>query len=138
MLALIVYSAVAVPFRVCFNADAEGAKWAFEAIFMSGRFIVDVFLSLRTAIFVDGEWVTDFFEIRAAYLRGWFWVDAPSSIPVELIEAFVGNQASDFKMLRFLRLFRLLRLLKLLKLQTMMELLEDLTVRRRAFPCGVS
>ena len=126
MLALIVYSAVAVPFRVCFNADAEGAKWAFEAIFMSGCFIVDVFLSFRTAIFVDGEWVTDFSEIRAAYLRGWFWVDAPSSIPVELIEAFAGNQASDFKMLRFLRLFRLLRLLKLLKLQTMMELLEDL------------
>ena len=40
-----------------------------------------------------------------------FWVDAPSSVPVELISLFIGDTGS-LGLLRFLRMFRLLRLLK--------------------------
>jgi hypothetical protein len=48
---------------------------------------------------------------------GWFWIDAPSSLPVELITFFVNSEegTSHLSLLRFLRMFRLLRLLRLLK-----------------------
>jgi hypothetical protein len=50
-------------------------------------------------------------------LAGWFWIDAPSSLPVELLTAIMneGSGSSHLSLLRFLRLFRLLRLLRLLK-----------------------
>ena len=63
VLMCILYSAVVVPIRVCFRVDAVGLWWAFEA-FLSLVFIVDVFLSFRTAHLVDGQWETA--PIRAA------------------------------------------------------------------------
>ena len=125
MLLLIIYSAVAVPFRVCFSADAEGILWLFEAVVMTFSFIADVYFSFFTAFFDNGEWVTDLKRIRRVYMGGWFWIDAPSSVPVELIELFAGGGNDSLALLRFLRLFRLLRLLKLLKLNAMFEVLEE-------------
>ena len=63
--------------------------------------------------------------IRHSYLRGWFWIDAPSSIPLELLDLIPGSSTSNFTILRLLRLFRLLRLLKLLKVDDLIERLED-------------
>ena len=84
VMVLIIYSAVMVPVRVCFDADAEGAAWAFEAS-MSLVFMVDLIITFRTAYIEDGEWIKSGNKIGFAYLTGWFWIDAPSSIPVEII-----------------------------------------------------
>ena len=53
------------------------------------------------------------------------WIDAPSSVPVELIELLLPNtsSASSLQTLRFLRLFRLA--LRLLKIDLYINLLED-------------
>ena len=70
--------------------------------------------------------------IRQKYLRGWFPIDALSSLPMELIDLAVLAYATHaaggdplevampngaIRMLRALRLVRLLRLLRLLKIQ---------------------
>ena len=67
------------------------------------------------------ELVTDRGKIAQRYLSGWFWIDAPSSVPVELIEFFVHDpeKTSTLRILRILRMFRLVRLLRLLKLEAM-------------------
>ena len=57
-------------------------------------------------------------------LRGWFWVDAPSSLPLELLDLLPGD-TSQLSFLRFVRMFRLLRLLKLLKLDAIIEQIEE-------------
>ena len=44
ILVLILYSAVIVPVRVCFNDDAQGGYWVFE-LAMSFCFLADVFFS---------------------------------------------------------------------------------------------
>ena len=124
VLMLILYSAAAVPVRVCFNADAVGFLWCFE-VTMSFLFLADVVLNFRTAFFLDGAWVTSPRWIADRYLRGWFWIDAPSSLPLELIDVITNGAAQNFALLRFLRLLRLLRLLKLLKVDDYIEKVED-------------
>ena len=123
VLLLVVYSAIIVPFRISFSADATGAVWAFE-LCLSLCFIVDLTLSFFTAVWMDGEWVADQRKIAAVYMRGWFWVDAPSSLPLELLDLLPGDM-SQFGFLRFLRMFRLLRLLKLLKIDQIIEQIEE-------------
>ena len=71
-------------------------------------------------------WVTSRADIAKRYLRGWFWIDAPSSVPVELVELTLPNsEDSSLAMFRLLRMVRLLRLLRLLKIEIYVRRLED-------------
>ena len=124
ILFLILYSAAIVPIRVCFNVDATGLLWVFE-VSMSFCFLADVALTFRTAFFADGGWVKRPAEITARYLRTWFWIDAPSSLPLELLDLATNGSAGGLALLRFLRMLRLLRLLRLLKIDDYMDQLED-------------
>ena len=137
VLAAIIYSAVSVPYRICFSDAAEPGTSVYvleESI--TALFITDVFFNFNTAYMEDDVWVTHRSKIAAKYLSGWFWIDAPSSVPVELID-FIADlgapndegDASRFAALRFLRLFRLLRLLRLLKLN---EYIAHIEVPSRA------
>ena len=123
---LIIYSSVAVPVRFCFDAKADGLAWDFE-VFVSLAFLTDLFLNFRTAFDEDGRWILDRARIAQHYLSGWFWIDAPSSIPVELVELALeqGDGSSPLAVLRVLRLFRLIRLLRLLKLDAYIAKLEE-------------
>lgn len=123
VLVLIIYSSVIIPFRISFEADAEGGMWWFELI-MSFCFLADLAFSFRTAYWHEGAWITDRKKIKDSYLGGWFWIDAPSSLPLELLDLIPGD-TSELGFLRFLRMFRLLRLLKLLKLDQLIEQIEE-------------
>lgn len=116
VLMLILYSAVMVPYRICFSATAVGFMFIFEQT-ITASFITDVCFNFNTAYFDNEKWVTDRGKISARYLTGWFWIDAPSSFPVELVDYFMEGDSSTLGMLKFLRLFRLLRLLRLLKVR---------------------
>ena len=127
---MILYCGVAVPVRVCFSAEAAGVLRALEAS-MSLVFIADFLLSFNTAYYADGLWVTDRCLIAKRYLSGWFWIDGPSSIPVELIELSLGSALNDesaahLRVLRVLRLFRLIRLLRLLKIDQYISKIEEM------------
>ncbi len=126
VLFLILYSAVVVPFRICYEAEAEGAMWWAE-VSMTLMFICDLVFSFNTAVKDDDRWIISRPLIAKAYLRSWFWIDFPSSIPVELLDlALAGSKdSSKLKLLRFLRLFRLLRLLRLLKIGVYLDKLEE-------------
>ena len=134
----IIYSALVVPFRISFHAEAEGLLWVFEAS-MSLIFMADLVLSFNTAFLLEGNWVTSKREIAKRYLSGWFWIDAPSSVPVELIEltekfmmhssGHNSSMLSAFRILRMLRLVRILRLLKLGEYISRMEEQIDMSLR---------
>ena len=124
ILCLILYSAVVVPVRVCFDEDATGLMWYFE-VSMTFSFILDMYFTFHTVYFDNnsGQWITNRGAIAVNYLKSWFWVDAPSSVPVELVDVFVQN--NSLGLLRFLRMFRLLRLLRLLKIEEYVDALEN-------------
>ena len=48
ILALILYSAIMVPYRVCFDDDPKGNWWTFE-VSMSFAFLIDCYFNFRTA-----------------------------------------------------------------------------------------
>jgi hypothetical protein len=123
ILALILYSAIVVPFRICFQAEAEGLVWDVE-VGISLAFMLDMVLTFNTAYRVDERWVVSRRKIASRYFQGWFWIDFPSSLPVELIEIFLDDM-EGLGLLRFLRLFRLLRLLKLLKVDEVIGQVEE-------------
>ena len=138
VMCLIIYSAVTVPIRVCFESDAEGLVWKFEAS-MSLFFLIDMAFCFRTAYADDGVWVTDPILIRKRYLAGWFWIDAPSSLPVEFITLVLtmldpaGDDSTLLAGLRALRMFRLFRLLRLLKIDEYIKQAEEaLNINLRA------
>lgn len=111
--------------RICFEAEAEGATWVFEAS-MSVLFMVDLCLSFNTGYFDNGIWELDRKKIAVKYLKGWFWIDAPSSVPVELIELFMdGGDTGSIAAFRVLRLARLMRLLRMLKMSEYIARLEE-------------
>ena len=114
VLTFILYSAVMVPYRICFSTPATDFWWWVEQ-FVTAVFILDVMVNFNTAYLEDERWVIDRQRIAVRYLQGWFWIDVPSSIPIELVDYFLEGDSSTLGLLRFLRLFRLLRLLRLLK-----------------------
>ena len=58
-------------------------------------------------------------------MRKWLWIDAPGSVPVELIDMFYERDSGALSMLRVLRMFRLFRLLRLFKIDEYIETLEN-------------
>ena len=128
IMVLILYSAVTVPVHIGFNSDSTGAMWLLEMM-MSLLFMADLVLTFRTAYLDDSVWVRDPGRIARNYLSGWFWIDGPSSVPVELIELAMPtpeDSSSSLGLLRFLRMFRLVRLLRLLKIDKYMSRLEEM------------
>ena len=128
VMALIMYSVIMVPYRVGFDDPAVGEMWYFE-VFVTFVFIFDLLATFNTAFLENERWIIARTHIAGRYMQGWFWIDLPASIPVELILlAFPDDgssaDAGKLKMLRGLRLVRMLRLLKLLKLDEYIAMLE--------------
>ena len=130
VLTLIIYSAVMVPYRICFDAGAVGEMWYFEQA-VTAIFITDVVFNFNTAVPSDPshngteQWELNRGAITCRYMQGWFWIDVPSCVPVELLDLMLDGEQKQMGLLRFLRLFRLVRLLRLLKVDQYVAQLED-------------
>jgi hypothetical protein len=66
---LIIYSAIVVPFRICFSAEAEGIMWTLEVV-ASFIFIVDVIFNFNTAYFKEEKLVISRQRIVSRYFSG--------------------------------------------------------------------
>ena len=68
VLMFILYSAVMVPYRICFESPATGAMFIFEQT-VTVSFIIDVFLNFNTAYMQDDRWIVSRASISMHYLR---------------------------------------------------------------------
>ena len=128
----VVYMCLVMPYRAVFEV-AEGSWFVFETC-IQFLFLTDVLLSFNTAYLdVANEiWVVQRKRIAIKYLSFWFWIDFPSSIPIELIQHLVHSSGDSamahlLPAMRMLRLFRLLRLVRLFRLAEMIKRIEDET-----------
>lgn len=91
----------------------------YSGIFLTAIFGIDMILGFRTAYYHRGELVADPARIRRHYLRGWFFIDLISIIPVEFVAGPIlmeyGNHtvnlAPAFRLIRMVRLLHLRELL---------------------------
>jgi hypothetical protein len=87
---ILVYVALAVPYRMGFDADAYGGWYVLE-FFVDLYFWIDLCLGFFTAYWEHREeddevvYVVDLTRIREHYLQTWFTVDFLACIPVEYI-----------------------------------------------------
>ena len=142
MAMLIVYSVAIIPYRICFNMDAEGLFYVFDRM-VDVLFALDMLLTFRTAYFQreDKVYVTVPYVIAQTYLKSWFLVDFLSTFPVDSIVMEIVSSSQEgsglgttdspksslraFKLIRALRLIRLLKLARLLKLGKFLKSVEE-------------
>ena len=152
MLFLILYNVIMVPVRICFEVEAPAGSVEFwlETCF-DMLFLVDIVLNFNSAYINDeGLLETNRSKIAKTYLKGWFLIDGPSSLPTEPVMELIGLAIPDSgigssapvavgcaasgggdtallmpKLLRFLRMFRFMKLIRLLKAAKIFKVMEE-------------
>ena len=115
-----VYSVIALPFRIGFNAPAEGWLLVLE-LMISVLFCLDIPLNLNTAYLEGRFWMTDRWLILSQYMyyprasKSCLWIDLPSAAPFELVQLAYAFEAQPAT-LSWLRVMQLMRMARLLAL----------------------
>lgn len=121
---LIVFSVTAIPVRIGYYVELnrQGLGFIFDC-FIDVMFLTDIVANFVTGYLDEMDLlVTDKRLIARNYVRGWFFIDLVSTVPIDLVaEAFMGSSSgaaglSQLKLIRIIRMFRLLKLARLKKL----------------------
>ncbi|OQR89400.1 Voltage-gated Ion Channel (VIC) Superfamily [Thraustotheca clavata] len=79
-------------------------------------FVMDVFISFRTAIVVYGELIDDPMVVARYYMKSWFFIDFIAVFPVEWFVTLNSTSSTkSVKLLKYIKLPRLLRLSQLVR-----------------------
>lgn len=125
----IIYQSLFIPYRICFDAIAEGFLEKVEYM-IDTCFILDIFVNFNTGFYKRGTLITGRKEVIKNYITTWFLIDVLASFPYNLLINpdlnLKGMTKADqeamlktpqllklMKLARFLRFLRLLRVLKL-------------------------
>jgi hypothetical protein len=110
MLLCLFYTATWTPFEVSFVNTVGGSQLALNYV-IDAAFIFDIILCFvipfKTS---NGTVINNPWDIAKHYLKGWFLLDAISSLPTEVVEMLL-----DVESVRVIRTLRLLRLVKMLR-----------------------
>ena len=99
-----------------FNIESKFSKSL--SIYTSCLYLTDIFVTLNSGIYIKGEQVLKRSVIVKKYILFYFWIDALSTVPFDLIYhmILIDKDKSSFSLnqnlinLKLLKLFRLLRL----------------------------
>ncbi|ETV96450.1 hypothetical protein H310_10203 [Aphanomyces invadans] len=125
----IIYSTFMVPFRIGFDSDPPDDVFSLDMIF-DIVFGLDILLTFRLAFHnSDRILISDGVTIATSYLKGWFFVDVLSTMPVDTIVGYFTTASSKLlkstKLLRVFRVARLFKLVRLLKLGKVFKRVRD-------------
>ncbi|KAK1945819.1 Potassium/sodium hyperpolarization-activated cyclic nucleotide-gated channel 1 [Phytophthora citrophthora] len=116
---LLAYCALAIPYEAAFLGEDSSTLSSGMDILVEVVFFLDILINLRTAVIVDlpGEGQTAVLERRTKwreYLRGWFWMDFISALPISVIATFLNESMESSRAGSWVRaLVYSLRMLKL-------------------------
>jgi hypothetical protein len=122
---LLVYTIFVTPFQISFDIEESvgSGVWVINRLVDLG-FASDLVLNFFT-VFIDPETklpVTSLHRIALQYLKGWFWIDFISVLPLDSIATemvsdgvSVGNNGRFLRSVKLVRVVRLVRLVKLLR-----------------------
>lgn len=79
-LVFIIYQAILIPFRLCFDVDATGVILYVEDI-MDVTFMVDIIVTFNTGFYKKGYLVMKRKDIIKNYMKTWFWIDLVATFP---------------------------------------------------------
>ena len=137
----IIYQSLFIPYRICFDAHAEGFLEYVEFI-IDVCFILDIFVNFNTSFYKKGNLITARKEIVKNYLLTWFLIDCLASFPYNLlIDEDLVHGVGDMskadqeamlrtpqllKLMKLARFLRFLRLLRVFKLKQILYKIEEM------------
>lgn len=115
-----------IPVRLAFEPALTPIAVVVEYIIMV-IFLLDIIANFNTA-YVDPDtetMVQNRGVIALNYLKAWFWVDALSTFPFDLVASSASQSGSNISALRAIRALRLFRIFKLLRISKFHETMEN-------------
>lgn len=79
-LVFIIYQSIIIPFRLCFDVEADGAIGVIETI-MDVSFMIDIVVTFNTGFYKKGYLVMKRKDIILNYIKTWFILDLLASFP---------------------------------------------------------
>jgi len=133
---LLIYVAIAVPYRIGFGVDVPVASPMFWfEVFVDLYFVLDIIINFRTGFRdSEGEMVVDSKAVAMAYLKNWFVLDVVACLPITYVELIFkaagvgeggGGGGAQLKALKILRLLRLAKMLRLAKIKAVIKRLDE-------------
>ena len=89
---LILYTVVALPFRLGYSFPACKGGWCWVDCFIDLPFFIDIALCFFTGYFENGELETNLKKIAIKYLTSWFLPDLLSVLPFSSILGAISGQ----------------------------------------------
>lgn len=127
----VIYTTFVVPYRICFRQDASGMLVYVESA-IDLAFAIDIVLHFFTGVQLQNDEILyELKTIASTYLRGWFFLDLLSTIPIDSISKWSGHSSTNSqallaaKLVRSLKITRLFKLAHIRKLSAMFQNLED-------------
>lgn len=124
---LLVYTALIVPYKVCFEDTTSDSQFVFDLL-VDASFLIDITLTFFTAYEERGVLIVNRTQIAKNYLKSWFVIDVVTTIPFQLLEKLDSTSndlgVSDSKALRLARIPRLYRLLRIFRLLRILKLMK--------------
>lgn len=123
LIILLVVSMI-IPIRLAFSIfETTTMHWLYTTIDLI--FAIDLVLTFFTSITDEHKVyeITNKKIIAKQYLKGWFWVDLISIIPVDLI--LVSVESSATVLARFARIGKLHKLIRMVRLAKVFKLLKS-------------
>ncbi|OQS04106.1 Voltage-gated Ion Channel (VIC) Superfamily, partial [Thraustotheca clavata] len=129
--ACVVYTTAVVPYRVTFSIDAVGFFALLESA-MDCAFFVDIIFSFRTGVINPNTGLAIYKkkQIAKSYVKGWFFIDFISTIPIATVATWLlpqlkANALMTTGIFRGLKLARLLKLARMHKISRMVSKWEE-------------
>ena len=123
LIILLVVSMV-VPVRLAF-AEHDPLSWTLAYTVADIIFAIDLILTFFTSISDENKVyeITDKKVIAREYLKGWFWIDLISIVPLDAILIADENKATILA--RFAKIGKLYKLIRMVRLAKVFKLLKS-------------
>lgn len=122
ILILVIVSMLWLPFTFSFTTSID-RDFDFFEVCICGIFLIDIVITFYTAVHVVDQrtYLLTHKAIALHYLKGYFFVDLISSIPIDIIIGYIVTNI-DLGVLKLIRLIRFIRLSKIIKVLKKYEL----------------
>ena len=124
VLLILLIVSIIVPYRLAFT-DGEPFGWLLFYIITDTFFFIDIILTFLTSLYEadTGSEIVEKKVIARHYLKGWFWVDSISIIPLDFIMMEAQGQATILA--RFAKIGKLYKLMRMIRLTKVLKLLKS-------------
>jgi hypothetical protein len=104
-----IYTVLYLPYDLAFNPNTTWTLIINQT--MNGVFLIEIFMSLFTALISDNEIIDDYWTIWKNYAKTWLILDIVSVFPFEFLDSNLATLNIVGRILRVLRLTKIYKMI---------------------------